>query len=211
MEKPEEEPGVRNQTRSDVTVRHECFGLPMYLVSPDVLVTREHIISDRASTSSSWPSCCCCCGCCGCCGCCCLLASIDLRFSSSFGGSGDVSALLGVDAPVSCTEVACDGDVGLDGAACEACLDSCLFSASFFSSVPRSVAPSSSPRRPARGGQCATAHVCGLPATTGITGCRGEAVWEQRGKEGVPDRRSRLSMRPRRFSRPSIYLALSDC
>jgi hypothetical protein len=88
-----------------------------------------------------------------------LLASIDLRFSSSFWGSGEVSALLGVDAPVSCTEVACDGEVGLDGAACEACLDSCLFSASFFSSVPRSVAPSSSPRRPVQDGQCANAHV----------------------------------------------------
>lgn len=34
---------------------------------------------------------------------------------------------------------------------------------------------------------------------------------EQWGKEGVPDRRSRLSMRPRRFSRPSIYLALFIC
>lgn len=155
MEKPEEEPVLRNQTQTGAAGTDECFGLPMYLVSPDVLVTSEHIISDRASTSSSWPSCCCCC----CCGCCCLLASIDLRFSSSLGGSGEVSALLGVDAPVSCTEVACDGEVGLDGAACEACLDSCLFSASFFSSVPRSVAPSSSPRRPVRDGQCATAHV----------------------------------------------------
>jgi hypothetical protein len=159
MEKPDDDPRpCYHQTRTGKTGGDERFGLPIYLVSPEVFVTREHIISDRASTSSSWPccweSCCCCCCCCGC-----LLASMDLRFSSSFWGSGEVRALLGVDAPVSCTEVACDGEVGLDGAACEACLDSCLFSASFFSSVPRSVAPSSSPRRPVREGQCAAARV----------------------------------------------------
>lgn len=70
-----------NQNKKREGQGNERFGLPIYLVSPDVLVTREHIISDRASTSSSWPCCCCCCCCCGCC---CLLASIDLRFSSSF-------------------------------------------------------------------------------------------------------------------------------
>lgn len=56
----------------------------MYLVSPDVLVTSEHIISERASTSSSLS---------------CLPASMDLRFSSpSLGGSGEVRELRGVDA-----------------------------------------------------------------------------------------------------------------
>lgn len=112
--------------------------LPMYRVSPDVFVTREHIISDRASTSSSFLGR-------GC-------SSIDMRFSSlSLSGSGDVSVLRGVDEFSSWPEVACEGEVGLDCAACEeACRDACFFSASFFSNVPKSVAPSSSPRSPVR-------------------------------------------------------------
>lgn len=74
---------------------------------------------------------------------------MDLRLSSlSFGGSGEVIELRGVDSAPSWPEVASDGEVGLDCAACDACRDSCFFSASFFSNVPKSVAPSSSPSRP---------------------------------------------------------------
>lgn len=74
----------------------------MYLVSPEVLVTSEHIISERASTSSSFSG---------------LCSSIDFRCSSlslSLGGSGEVSVLRGVDKDSSWPEVACDGEVGLD-------------------------------------------------------------------------------------------------
>lgn len=80
MEKPEEDPLYDQQDRNRSKA---YYNIPIYLVSPELLVTREHIISERASTSSSpsrrWPS-------------------IDLRFSSlSFGGSGEVSELRGVD------------------------------------------------------------------------------------------------------------------
>ena len=45
--------------------------VPIYLVSPQLFVTREHIMSERASTSSS--------------------------FLPDFGGSGDGSPLAGVE------------------------------------------------------------------------------------------------------------------
>ena len=109
--------------------------IPIYRVSPELLVTNEHIISDSASTSSSS-----------------LLSGVSdflLSLSSlSLLGSGEVRELCGVEALPSWPDVACEGDVGVDCIACEACLDCWFFSASFFSRVPRSVAPSSSPRRP---------------------------------------------------------------
>lgn len=128
--------------------------LPIYLVSPLWLVTREHIISESASTSRSCSS-----GSSG---------ATELRLSLSLTGSGDVRALCGDMAP-SLPDVAWEGDVG-----CEVAWEARFcwaFSASRFSSAPKSVAPSSSSRR--------------------------------------PDSRSRLSIRPRRFSSPSMYLALA--
>lgn len=137
----------------------------MYLVSPQLLVTREHIISESDSTSSSFlvGSC---------------VAVLSLRE-----GAGDVTALGGLGSSMFCCGVPlCEG----------VCPSSCCcieppscdvreepvpvfaparFSESRFSSVPKSVRPSSSSER-------------------------------------SPDSLSRLSMRPRRFSSPSIYFAL---
>ena len=78
---------------------------PIYLVSPELLVTSEHIISESASTSSSSSSFSSLCS-----------GVMDIRFSASLSliGSGDVNELRGVEAFPSCPEVACDGDVGFD-------------------------------------------------------------------------------------------------
>lgn len=107
--------------------------IPMYLVSPQLFVTSEHIMSDSASTSSSGFS-----------------GVPLLRLSLSplvVEGSGDVIVLRGVD-PVPSFCEACDGEPGFDPGAADALCDS-LLSASRFSSVPRSVRPlSSSASRP---------------------------------------------------------------
>lgn len=94
---------------------------PIYLDSPQLFVTREHIISERASTSSSSGT------------------------SGAFGGSGESVELFGVG---------CFSTRG----------------ASLFSNVPRSLSSSSSFKS--------------------------------------PESLSKDSIRPNRFSRPSIYLAL---
>lgn len=116
------------------------LSLPIYLVSPCWFVTREHIISESVATSSSvflsgggeW----------------------SLRNSRSFGGSGDVNELRGVESKPSGPDVACDGEVGFECEGCEACdpfFDCKCFSARRFSRVARSVASSSSPKRPLDG------------------------------------------------------------
>lgn len=134
--------------RCGVAYGENGASLPIYLVSPDWLVTREHMSSDRASTSSPFFSFSC------------SLsrtfslsdgANEGLLLSSSFTGSGEVSELCGVEAGSLCADVASDGEVGVDCAAWEACLDCCCcwaFSAKRFSRVPRSVDSSSSPSRP---------------------------------------------------------------
>jgi hypothetical protein len=68
----------------DLYTRLRVRALPKYLVSPDWFVTKEHIISDKFSTSCSTFSFS------GC--------KEFLFFSSSFDGSGEVNELCGVDA-----------------------------------------------------------------------------------------------------------------
>jgi hypothetical protein len=53
MEKPEDEPA--NSQQGVVPVSCGGDNLPIYLVSPKLFVTKEHIISERASTST-WSS-----------------------------------------------------------------------------------------------------------------------------------------------------------
>ena len=130
MENPDEEP---SSVSEEVLLPQNLTIIPIYLVSPQLLVTSEHIISDRASTSSSDFS-----------------GVPLLRFSLSpfvVDCSGDATVLRGVDPLPSFCE-ACDGEAGFDPGAAEALCDS-LLSASRFSSVPRSVRPlSSSVRSP---------------------------------------------------------------
>ena len=122
----------------------------MYLVSPQLFVTREHIISESASTSSS------------------LLPD--------FGGSGEGSALPGVETVpgrgVSLVdEASCTPGVLLLPSNELFSLAAAVLSANLFSRVPRSVAPESS-------------------------------------SDSSPESLKRDSMRPNRFSRPSMYFAL---
>jgi len=125
--------------------------VPIYLVSPQLFVTREHIISESASTSSS------------------LLPD--------FGGSGEGSPLPGVETaasrgvPLVMDEASCMPGVLLLSSDELFSLTAAVLSASLFSRVPRSVAPESS-------------------------------------SDSRPDSLKRDSMRPNRFSRPSMYLAL---
>lgn len=112
--------------------------IPIYLVSPHWLVTREHIISDKASTSSSFTP-----------------GVVDSRssflvFSISLSrlGSGDAGLVCG-DGLISGPVAVCAGEGGDDTSAIEACRD---FSVSFFSRAPRS--PSSSSRRPNECDEC---------------------------------------------------------
>ena len=108
--------------------------IPMYLVSPQLLVTNEHIISESSSTSS--------CGLSG-------STVLCLLFSFLLCGSGDVNWLRGVDIYPS-FGVLWDGEVGSEPRAWEG-LRELLFSAKRFSNVPRSVRPlSSSARSPAK-------------------------------------------------------------
>jgi len=70
----------------------------MYRVSPQLFVTKEHIISERASTSSS------------------DFSGVLLFLLSPFledCGSGDAMLLLGVDPAPSMAEL-CEGEVGSD-------------------------------------------------------------------------------------------------
>ncbi len=136
--------------QSDI-VRH----LPMYLVSPTLLVTREHMASERFSTSSR-----------------------DLSPSTVLGVvmvSRGVSCESRVDpglGELSCTEELPPlfGGAG-DSVALAPFSFAEAFSARRFSRVPRSVLPASS-------------------------------------SDNRPDMRNRDSIRPSRFSRPSMYLAL---
>lgn len=126
--------------------------VPMYRVSPQLLVTSEHIIS--ASVSSSFPS-----------------SAVSL-------GSGDAVPLLGLGSAgwigvafaVDCA-VWDMAEVLFSSVLCLGVADRPARSASRFSNVARSVLPSSSSGR-------------------------------------TPERRINDSMRARRFSRPSMYLAL---
>ena len=131
---------------------HE-FNTPIYLVSPQLLVTREHIISASASSSLGSPLVC-------------------------FSGSGEAVPLLGLGkagcagVPFAVLVPVCGAiDAPLSSALFLGVADSPTLSVNRFSNVARSVLPSSS---------------------SGST----------------PDRRMSDSMRARRFSRPSIYLAL---
>ena len=107
----------------------------MYRVSPQLLVTNEHIISESSSTSSVGLS-----------GSTVLCILSPLLVACC--GSGDANVLRGVD-PDPSSGVLCDGDVGFDPVACETPLDM-LFSAKRFSSVPKSVLPLSSSLRSPR-------------------------------------------------------------
>lgn len=140
--------------------------IPMYLVSPQLLVTREHIMSDSDSTSSSFRG--------GSCVDCLLVRE----------GAGEVAALWGLGSSAGCAGVSlCEGVPSsrccMEPPSCDVrdevvpvCPPTAArFSESRFSKVPRSVRPSSSSER-------------------------------------SPDSLRRLSMRPRRFSSPSMYLAL---
>lgn len=161
--------------------------LPIYLVSPCWFVTNEHIISDKAATSSSLFSSC--------------GGEASLLESRSFIGSGDVNALCGVDSTPSCPDVDWDGEVGFDCKAMDIFFMCWCFSARRFSKVARSVVSSSSPKRP--GDKPVSFYSIPQPfirCPTGQAQCITGGC--------VPDNLSRLSIRPRRFSRPSMYLAL---
>lgn len=127
---------------------------PIYLVSPQLLVTREHIISASASSSLFSPF-------------------------ALFSGSGDAVPLLGlgragcagVPFAVGVVPVAAAIDGGRSSMLRLGVADWPARSVKRFSSVARSVLPSSS-------------------------------------SGNTPDRRISDSMRARRFSRPSMYLAL---
>lgn len=133
IENPDEDPTM--MLAIFLHVLHSYISEPMYRVSPQLLVTNEHIMSDSASTSSSFPS-----------------GEPLLRFSAFLSpfllcGSGDAK-LRGVDSFSSLGEV-CDDEVGFDPGCCDKRIDSLLVSASRFSNVPKSVRPlSSSVRRP---------------------------------------------------------------
>lgn len=51
MENPDDEPARTWSANSPRPISHRIY-IPIYLVSPWVFVTREHIISDKASTLS---------------------------------------------------------------------------------------------------------------------------------------------------------------
>ena len=125
----------------------------MYLVSPQLLVTREHIMSDSASTSSP-------------------------RLSFALGVATLLGGLEAEACPLKVTGLWCEVEEDRRSSLTEPLApweEGLLLpidrSASLFSSVPRSVLPSSS-------------------------------------SEISPESLSRDSMRPRRFSKPSMYLAL---
>lgn len=149
MEKPEEDPDPCQQIV--VTAEMRIDRVPIYLVSPQLFVTREHIISERASTSSS--------------------------FLPDFGGSGEGSALAGVETAAGrgvplVGEASCTPGVLLPPSDKLLSLAAAaVLSANLFSRVPRSVAPESS-------------------------------------SDSRPESLKRDSMRPNRFSRPSMYFAL---
>lgn len=152
--------------------------IPMYRVSPQLLVTNEHIISESSSTS-----------CCG------LSGSTVLCLLSPFllCGSGDANVLRGVVSAPSFGEL-CDGDVGFDPGAWEA-LRELFFSANRFSNVPKSVRPlSSSVRSPKK------------RSISNRT--KAEVERFEMNYMNSPDNLKRLSIRPNLFSRPSIYFAL---
>ena len=128
MENPDEDP----KPCQYVITLHKGNAVPIYLVSPQLLVTSEHIMSESSSTSSCGRS-----------------GSTVLCFLSPvlLCGSGDANVLRGVDSSPS-FRVLCDGEVGPDPSTWDG-LREPFFSASCFSNVPRSVRPlSSSPRSP---------------------------------------------------------------
>jgi hypothetical protein len=145
MENPDDDPRRRQYC---IRIIADLHG-PMYLVSPQLLVTREHIISARASSS--------------------LLSPLG-----SFSGSGDAVPLLGLGS-AGCTgvpSVVGATDARLSSIPLSRGVADCpALSVNRFSNVARSVLPSSS---------------------SGMT----------------PDRRMSVSMRAKRFSKPSMYLAL---
>lgn len=84
--------------------------LPIYRVSPQLLVTKEHIISESSSTPSGFSS----------------SSSVTVTCECRFSpfrteGSGDARVLRGVDVEFgSCPGELCDGEVGPEVGACEA-------------------------------------------------------------------------------------------
>jgi hypothetical protein len=123
MEKPEEDP-INSQPCAQIPSNQNPA--PIYRVSPQLFVTKEHIMSESASTSSS------------------DFSEIVLFLLSAFllFGSGDAKVLRGVD-PLPSFGVLCEGEVGCEPGASD-CLCDSLFSASRFSRVPKSVRPLSS-------------------------------------------------------------------
>jgi hypothetical protein len=126
-----------------VSTRKKCYHLlclPMYRVSPQLFVTKEHIISESASTPSSA-------GFSGSL----LLPLVSTLFRLSplvlYCGSGDAKELRGVE-PAPSFGVLCEGDTGFDPGTVDCLRDSERFlSANRFSNVPKSVRPLSSSLR----------------------------------------------------------------
>lgn len=131
------------------------LGKPIYLVSPQLLVTKEHIMSESASTSSS--------------------------FAASFGGSGDVTALVGLS------------NVGDRGALCRDVAVSARAAEAGVSDAPEDVAP------PAEVAVFSARRLSKVP----------RSVCPLSSSERSPASLSRCSIRPSLFSRPSMYFALS--
>ena len=83
MEKPEEDPTLCQF----VVLCHLAKSIPIYLVSPQLLVTKEHIISESSSTSSAGFS---------------VSGDFDFFLFTDLGvGSGEAIWLRGVGSPAS--------------------------------------------------------------------------------------------------------------
>lgn len=162
----------------------------MYRVSPQLLVTNEHIISDNSSTASSGLS-----G--SLLGC---RASTLCRLSPLVlgCGSGDANKLRGVDSAPSFGVLWCEGEVGLDPGIAEALLDDeeFLLSAKRFSKVLSNAAKSVVPSLISPALTSAQIHI---PDVQEIS--KHEHI-------NLPDFIRRRSIRPILFSSPSMYLAL---
>jgi hypothetical protein len=84
IENPDEDPDSR---QTNLTRYQKIMISPIYLVSPQLLVTNEHIISDNSATSSAVFS---------------GSGDFDAFLSGTvFVGSGDATKLRGVDSPAS--------------------------------------------------------------------------------------------------------------
>lgn len=99
--------------------------------------------------------------------------------------------------------MACEGDVGCEPPGAAEALRDVSFSARRFSKVPRSVRPlSSSLSNPV---SVRAELICTEIIKTAVTSAN---VWNYPGYP--PDSLKRFSILPKRFSRPSMYLALDS-